>query len=278
VVLGVLLVIVLGTARDRADRSPVSSAAVGATAARRSVTARRPSVARPGTRSTGASVRADERGGDVDEQVLAQVRQVMAAEPDALTAARARAAGVGTPPPPEVGALLRWAVATSGAQHVIEVGAAAGVSGAWVVDALPARGVLTSIEEDPHTHALATELFEELDAGSRVRAILGRAATVLPRLSDGAYDLVLLQGRPALTTEDLDHARRLLRPGGLLLARTVLRAGEHADRVAAALTALAEDEGFSATLLPVDGGLVLATRLGPDASETSDHPAGPEPS
>jgi predicted O-methyltransferase YrrM len=231
-----------------------------------------------GASIAGASVRADERGGDVDEQVLAQVRQVMAAEPDVVTAARARAAGVGTPPPPEVGALLRWAVATSGAQHVIEVGAAAGVTGAWVLDALPARGVLTSIEEDPHAHALAAELFEELGAGARVRAILGRAATVLPRLSDGAYDVVLLQGRPALTAEDLDHARRLLRPGGLLIARTVLRAGEHADRVAAALTALAEDEGFSATLLPVDGGVVLATRLDPDARGASDHAAGSDPS
>jgi predicted O-methyltransferase YrrM len=69
-----------------------------------------------------------------------------------------------------------------------------------------------------------------------------------------------------------------LRPGGLLLARTVLRAGEHADRVAAALTALAEDEGFSATLLPVDGGLVLATRVRADASDTSDEPAEPDPS
>jgi predicted O-methyltransferase YrrM len=199
----------------------------------------------------------------VDEQALAQVRQLIAAEPDAVVAARERLGDDVTAPAPEIGALLRWAVHTVHARAVVEVGAAGGLTAAWFLSALPARGVVTSIEEDPHAHGLATELYERLEAGSRVRAILGRPVTVLPRLSDEAYDIVLLQARPALRSEDLDHARRLLRPGGLLLARTVLQAGEHADTVADALLRLAEDEGFSATLLPLDGGLVLATRLAP---------------
>lgn len=206
----------------------------------------------------------------MDGQVLAQVRQVIAAEPDVVVEARARLGDADAAPAPEIGALLRWAVHTVDARAVVEVGAAGGLTGAWFLASLPPRGVVTSIEEDPHAHGLAAELFEQLDAGSRVRAILGRPGTVLPRLSDAAYDIVLLQARPALRSEDLDHARRLLRPGGLLLARTVLQAGDHADTVASALLLLAEDEAFSATLLPLDGGLVLATRLAPATDEPTD--------
>jgi predicted O-methyltransferase YrrM len=205
----------------------------------------------------------------VDETVLAEVRRVMAPEADTTVTARRRAASV-APPAPEVGALLRWAARTLQAKAVVEVGAAGGVSGAWLLPELPERGVLTSIEPDPHAHGLATDAFETIGAGSRVRAILGDPATVLGRLSDHAYDLVLLQARPAVTRELLDHARRLLHPGGMLVVRGALRGGDDADALATALQILAEDEVFTATVLPVDGGLVLATRLAdvvPDPDE-----------
>ena len=209
----------------------------------------------------------------MDETVLAEVRRVMAPEADTTVTARRRAASV-SPPAPEVGALLRWAARTIQARAVVEVGAAGGVSGAWLLPELPPRGVLTSIEPDAHAHGLATDAYEAIGAGSRVRAILGDAVTVLDRLSDHAYDLVLLQSRPAATAELLDHARRLLRPGGMLLIRGALRGGDDADALATALQILAEDEAFTATVLPVDGGLVLATRLADPGTETPDAAAG----
>lgn len=195
----------------------------------------------------------------MDEAVLNEVRKVLAPESETTVTARQRAAA-NQPPDPEVGALLRWAMRTIGASTVVEVGAAGGVSGSWIVPDLPARGVLTSIEPDTHAHGLATDAFEAMGAGPRVRAILGEASTVLGRLADGAYDLVLLQSRPALSLDLLEHAARLLRPGGLLLVRGALRGGEHAEVLAAALAALAEDGTFDATVLGVDGGLLLATR------------------
>ena len=209
----------------------------------------------------------------MDETVLAEVRRVMAPEADTTVTARRRAASV-SPPAPEVGALLRWAARTIQARAVVEVGAAGGVSGAWLLPELPPRGVLTSIEPDAHAHGLATDAYEAIGAGSRVRAILGDAATVLGRLSDHAYDLVLLQSRPAATAELLDHARRLLRPGGMLLIRGALRGGDDADALATALQILAEDEAFTATILPVDGGLVLATRLADPTTVTEDTAGG----
>jgi predicted O-methyltransferase YrrM len=204
---------------------------------------------------------AAERPADaIDTASLKVARRAFADEDDAVKEARRRSGGAGSPPSPEVGALLRWAVRASGAHAVIEVGSAAGISGAWLLEALPDGGVLTSIEPDAHLHGLAAETYRSLSVGSRPRSIHGEPGTVLPRLADDAYDLLLLQADPAGYPDDLGHARRLLKDGGLLVARGVLRGGEYADGLDRFLTALGDDPGFVGTVLPVDGGLVLATR------------------
>lgn len=196
----------------------------------------------------------------MDPQVLAEVRRLTAAEDDELARARSRAAGIA--PSPEVGALLAWLAATTSARAAVEVGSAGGVSGLWLARRMAGRGVLTSIDPDPHAHGLATEAFEASGVADRVRAILGEPATVLPRLSDASYDLVVLQGRAVDYPGHLEHARRLLRPGGVLLARGVLRGGDGVDEVARFLEELTGDhEGFASLVLPLDDGIALATRL-----------------
>ena len=195
----------------------------------------------------------------MDPQLLAEVRRLTAVEDDGITQARRRATGIA--PTPEVGALLAWAAATVEARAAVEVGAAGGVTGLWIARGLRERGVLTSVEADPHAHGLADEAFATVGGTRKVRGILGEPATVLPRLSDGGYDLVLLQGRPDDYPEHLEHARRLLRPGGVLVARDVLRPGEAGEALATFLQQLAEDvEGFATVVLPLDDGVALATR------------------
>jgi predicted O-methyltransferase YrrM len=211
---------------------------------------------------TGARARSDEpTDPEVDGRVLTEVRRLTAAEDEAIVEARDRAAGTVPLPSPEVGALLRWAVLTCGVRTAVEVGAAGGVTGLWLLGCLPQGGVLTSIEPDPHAQSLAAEAFKGAAAGSRVRGILGDADTVLSRLSDGSYDLLLLQSSPAGLPGQLGHARRLLRPGGVLIARAVLRAGEHAEAQARFVHDLAEAADFNVVVLPVDDGIALATRI-----------------
>jgi predicted O-methyltransferase YrrM len=201
---------------------------------------------------------------DLDEGSLEAARRAMADEPDPLRAARRRLDGAGDPPSPEVGSLLRWAVLTCGATAVIEVGSAGGISGAWLLSALPEGGVLTSIEPDPSLHERATETYRSFNVASRPRSIQGDPETVLPRLADDSYDLLLLQAEPS-DLGGLDHARRLLRDGGWLVVRGVLRGGEHADARERLVAAIAEDDGFVGTVLPIDGGVLLATRRHPTA-------------
>jgi predicted O-methyltransferase YrrM len=200
----------------------------------------------------------------VDAQLLADLRPLTAAEDDALTAARARAERSTRTASPETGALVAWVAQLLGARAAVEVGAAGGVCGLWLLRGLAARGTLTSIEPDPHAHQLASEAYQA--AGGRIRPILGDPATVLPRLADGGYDLVVLQPEAGSSAEDLAHARRLLRPGGVLVARDVARRGEHAETRARFLQLVVEDEAFRAVLVPLDDGVVLASRVeGPPA-------------
>jgi predicted O-methyltransferase YrrM len=204
----------------------------------------------------------------MDGAALERVRELTAAEDDATVAARDRA-GRTVLPSPELGALLRWVGLTTGARTAVEVGSAGGVSGLWLVRGLTERGVLTTIDDDPHAHGLATDAFERAGLGSRVRAILGDPGEVLPRLSDASYDLVALQGPAFAIVDPLEHARRLLRPGGILVALGLLASGDHADARARFVQALADDPGFAPVVLPFDDGVALATRQ-PDEDEDEE--------
>jgi predicted O-methyltransferase YrrM len=71
-----------------------------------------------------------------------------------------------------------------------------------------------------------------LEAGirpNRTRLIPGRALDVLPRLTDRAYDMVLLDADKRQYFAYLDQAIRLLRPGGVLVVDNALWRNKVAD-------------------------------------------------
>jgi predicted O-methyltransferase YrrM len=186
----------------------------------------------------------------------AVLRQMAANEGAALRTAR-EAAQAFPLPSPEVGALLRWAVTASHARAVVEIGSACGISGLWMLQAMP-DGVLTSLEPDEEAQQLAAAAFAGFASGSRVRTIHGDASTVLERLADASYDLVLLQADHRRFPEHLASARRLLRPGGMVIALGIVPVGEHAAALQRFLHDLVEDPAFSTTVLPIDDGVALA--------------------
>jgi predicted O-methyltransferase YrrM len=191
----------------------------------------------------------------MDPELLGAVRRFVTPEDEVLAAVRARAAQALAVPPPEVGGLLRLIIELRVVRHAVEIGAAGGVSAAYVLDGM-AGGMLTSIEVDAHLHGLATAAHDELGNADRVRAILGDPKTVAGRLSDGQYELVVIQHDPAAVLGLLDTAARLLRPGGLLIVRR-LCAG-HDTAPTDVLDAVTTDPWVSATVLDLDDGLLLA--------------------
>ena len=167
-----------------------------------------------------------------------------------------------------VGAALRLLAATGGARSVVEVGTGAGVSGVYLLRGMPADGVLTTIDVEAENQRAAREAFSEAGVRpNRTRLITGRALDVLPRLTDRAYDLVLLDAEPLEYDAYTDQALRLLRRGGVLCAVDALWRGKVADpaqrdRTTTTMRELGkrvrDDARLVPALLPVGDGLLLA--------------------
>lgn len=188
-----------------------------------------------------------------------------------LANARQRAAEVGCVPiGPGGGATLRFLAAALDARAVVEIGTGTGVSGVWMLRGMSPEGILTTVEAEPEHQRLARETFTEAGFGSgRTRTILGRALEVLPRLTDGAYDLVFADGDKREYPDYLTEAHRLLRPGGVLAMDNALWHDKVADPAqrdpdTVALRevgrSLATDDRFVPLLLAVGDGLLLGVR------------------
>jgi predicted O-methyltransferase YrrM len=193
-------------------------------------------------------------------------------EPEVIGKARRQSLELGVEPIPEaVGAQLAVAVASMGAQTVLEIGTGVGVSGLWLLRGGSA-GVLTSIDSEPHNQQQARAFFTEAAVpAARARLITGDAHEVLPRMNEGAYDVVFVDADPESVIEYVEHALRLVRAGGLVLVAHALWKGRvsdpaQRDDVASAFRSLATEIAASTAVLsalsPVGDGLLQISKLG----------------
>ncbi len=174
------------------------------------------------------------------------------------------------PVQPGAGAALRLLVAAGAGKAVVEIGTGTGVSGLWLLRGLRADGILTTIDVEPEHQRMARRLFgEDGHAASRTRVITGRALDVLPRLADGAYDMIFVDGDRAEYAACVAAALRLLRRGGILALNGALLGGKIADpavrdpetiAVRSVLRDLRDAEDWLPALLPCGDGLAVAVK------------------
>src|SRR6202171_853529 len=124
-----------------------------------------------------------------------------------------------------VGALLRVLATAIGASRVLEIGTAIGYSGIWLAGALPAGGMLLTMEMDPDRARIARANFSRAGLADRATVIVGDAHTMLTKVS-GPFDLIFQDGDKGLYVPMLDRLVDLLRPHGLLVTDNVLWDGE----------------------------------------------------
>jgi predicted O-methyltransferase YrrM len=124
----------------------------------------------------------------------------------------------------EVGALLRVLTVATGASRILEVGTAIGYSGIWLAGALPADGMLLTLEVDEARARLARDNFSRAGLADRVNVIVGDAERTLTKLA-GPFDLIFQDGDKSKYGPLLDRLVDLLRPGGLLVTDNVLWSG-----------------------------------------------------
>ncbi|MEU1880626.1 O-methyltransferase [Streptosporangium sp. NPDC020072] len=194
-------------------------------------------------------------------------------EDEILWEARRRAAEVGvTPIPPGTGAALCFLASATNAKAVVEVGTGCGVSGLWLLRGMRQDGTLTSVDVEPEYQRLARQSFAQAGfPGGRTRLITGRALDVLPRLSDGGYDLVFCDGAKQEYADYLAEAVRLLRVGGIVIFDSALWQHRVTDptRRDPDVVALRElgklvrgDERLRPLMIPLGDGVLAAVKLG----------------
>lgn len=166
----------------------------------------------------------------VDKELSWKFAEDFVVEPAAILTARQHSLELGIDPvSPAVGAQLAVLAAASSTHSILEVGTGAGVSGLWLLDGAP-DAVLTSIDiELDHQQVARTAFASAGVPANRIRLITGRAAEVLPRMNDGAYDLVFVDADEGSVLDYVEHALRIARRGGLVLVAHALWRGRVAD-------------------------------------------------
>jgi predicted O-methyltransferase YrrM len=140
----------------------------------------------------------------------------------------------------EVGGLLRVLATAVGATRILEIGTAIGYSGIWLAAALPANGMLVTMERDRTRAAQARQNFVQAGVVDRVTVMIGDASLMLAKVA-GPFDLIFQDGDKRMYLPMLDRLVELVRPGGLIVTDNVLWDGEVVPGFIAQATRKAED-------------------------------------
>lgn len=168
-----------------------------------------------------------------------------------------QAADTAPPVPRLVGAMLHGLTRAIGATRVLEIGTGSGGAAIWMATALPATGLLVTLERDHGRATTARASLAEAGLDDRVHVMIGEADRYLHKLA-GPFDLVFQDGDPALYAAMLDKLERLLRPGGVLITHHVLAA--QATGIAAFNDRLAGDPRFTTHWLPIGAGVAVSVK------------------
>lgn len=112
--------------------------------------------------------------------------------------------------------------------RILEVGAFTGYGTLCLAAGLAEGGEVITIEHDPLTEDLLQKYISESAYAGRIHVLWGEAETHLARLSDegAVFDLVFLDADKARYADYYPLLKKLLRPGGWLLADNILWNGK----------------------------------------------------
>ena len=129
---------------------------------------------------------------------------------------------------------------------------------------------MTTIDQEVEFHKHARRAFTAAGIPSqRTRLIAGRALDVLPRMAARGYDMMVIDAPNAEIPDYLDHALRVLRPGGLIVIVHALWHDQVADpaqrdeqtvMMREIAKVLGASEEFIPAMLPVGDGLLAAVK------------------
>jgi predicted O-methyltransferase YrrM len=159
------------------------------------------------------------------------------------------------------------------ASRVIEIGTLGGYSASWIARALPEEGRLYSIDRSASNIAMAKQCLNSDFYQSRIKFLLGNAIDVLNDLKEEApFDAIFIDADKISYPKYLQHAKSLLRSGGMVIADNTflfeLVFSDQAPKQNPQMwegmrefnERMATDPAFDSIIIPTEEGLTVAIK------------------
>ena len=133
---------------------------------------------------------------------------------------------------PAQGKFLYLLAKIHGARRILEFGTLGGYSTIWMARALPADGLLVSLEAEPKHAKVAEQNVARAGFAKSVRILTGKALDLLPKLkseSKEPFDFIFIDADKTSTPEYYRWAVEQSKPGAVIIVDNVVRKGEVAN-------------------------------------------------
>ena len=172
---------------------------------------------------------------------------------------------------PEVGNLLNLLVKISGAEKILEIGAAAGYSTLWLAQDF--AGEIVTIELKEKEATAARENFAKFGYDN-IDLKVGDALDIMPEL-ETEFDLIFIDAAKGQYLNYLDESLELVTDGGLIVADDVLFKGMIADdrfyhpryntltkRLREYVDRVMNSSRLDSTIIPLGDGVAISRKKG----------------
>jgi len=173
---------------------------------------------------------------------------------------------------PEQGQFMALLLKLTGARRYLEVGTFTGYSALVCALAMPADAQLYALDISEEWTAIARRYWQQAGVAERINLKLGSAAETMQSMlpeQQNSFDAIFIDADKTGYAAYIQYAFELLRPGGLLMLDNVLWGGsvidpsiDDEDTVAIRRVneAMAADDRFDISLVPIGDGLTLAVK------------------
>lgn len=170
---------------------------------------------------------------------------------------------------PEQASLMQILLKLVRARDVVEVGTLAGYSAIAMARALPADGLVRTIELEPKHAEFAKRWVARSDVATRIVVHQGGGMEVLPGFARDSADAAFLDADKSSYPLYLEECLRIVRPGGLIMADNAFAFGQLLDphpthrevpAVRAFNEVMAKESRLHGIIVPIGDGLWVGVK------------------